>query len=208
MTEMTMKTYENPQYCSFSEPVALTMLNISVATVAVETWDAAFSALISASFPKILLLTYKHWMQRRTCWGWKASLEWTSLPQWWYWRRSVRGLRNRHLEVKMIKECINLIEVIPRGSNPMKSNSSPMSLRKLQDAPRTVKTPEPPGPPADAMNNMKALFRSMKMNIPGLERMGPLYIFLMPRGKRWRIFNESYCRTFTVGIKVFHWNLE
>lgn len=54
-----MKTYENPQYCSFSEPFALTMLNMSVATVAVETWDAAFSALISASFPKILLLTYK-----------------------------------------------------------------------------------------------------------------------------------------------------
>lgn len=56
---MSMKTYESPQYCSLSEPVALTMLSMSVATVAVETCDATFSALISASFPRILLLTYK-----------------------------------------------------------------------------------------------------------------------------------------------------
>lgn len=56
---MSIKTYEKPQYCSLSEPVALMMLSMSVATVAVDTCDAAFSALISASFPRILLLTYK-----------------------------------------------------------------------------------------------------------------------------------------------------
>lgn len=55
---MAKITHENPQNCSLSEPIASTMLSISVATVAVETKEAYFSTLISASFPRSLLLTY------------------------------------------------------------------------------------------------------------------------------------------------------
>lgn len=43
--------------------------------------------------------------------------------------------------------------VIPRGSKPMKSNSSPINLRKLGDARNTIDTPEPPGPPTDGWVN-------------------------------------------------------
>lgn len=55
---MSEDTYEKPQNCNLSQPIALIILNISVATVAVDTWEAYFFALISASSPKSLLLTY------------------------------------------------------------------------------------------------------------------------------------------------------
>ena len=46
---------------------------------------------------------------------------------------------------------------IPRGSNPMKSNSSPRILRSVEVIERTMSTPDPPGPPTQNFESNQSL---------------------------------------------------
>ena len=50
---MTQNSYEKPQYCNLSEPEALTILSISLATAGVETNGAMSGTRASATFPTV-----------------------------------------------------------------------------------------------------------------------------------------------------------
>lgn len=78
-----MKAHEKPQYCNFSHPAACTMLNISLATIGVDTCRAISAGAIFSIFEPIPFIATSPKFRAKAYARPKDEIEAFTLPSNW-----------------------------------------------------------------------------------------------------------------------------